>query len=85
MSIAEFEIIDVECEITNNQVVFDCPYCRLKGLSRKRNNNSPIVQHRHGIHSKNTLTTPHCININLPSNIIKGSYGFRLNCAENNH
>jgi hypothetical protein len=78
MTISVFEIIDVDAKIEGNNVVFTCPFCRYKGLARRQNKNNPFVTHKHGIHSANQLITPHCIDINLPKTIVKGSYGFRL-------
>ena len=66
MTISVFEIIDVDAKIEGNNVVFTCPFCRFKGLARRQNKNNPFVTHSHGIHSANQLTTPHCIDINLP-------------------
>ena len=78
----ELDIIDVDSQIIDNNIVFICPFCRYKGLSRRQNKNKPEVEHRHGKDSMNTLVHPHCLNINLPSHLhnMKGTYCFRLNC-----
>ena len=82
MTISVFEIIDVDAKIEGNNVVFTCPFCRYKGLARKQNKNNPLVKHKHGISSANQVTTPHCIDINVPKTIVKGSYGFRLKVTD---